>query len=147
VYNENTKTILVYTNAIIAANLTNVNVNVSTVVDARNFLGRSLFLADPMLIGAIDDFRIYYGNMSAAQVAASFAAGPDAERVTATLNGSNVIITWPDVPVLAGYSLQYAPTLTPPVNWVGAGGSTIVGGNNQVSIPLTNSQSYFRLIK
>jgi hypothetical protein len=48
--------------------------------------------------------------------------------------------------VTEGYSLQYTLTLTP-VNWLSAGAATVVGGNNQVTIPLTNSTSYFRLIK
>jgi hypothetical protein len=57
-----------------------------------------------------------------------------------------VIVTWPNVPVLEGYSLQYSLSLTAP-NWLAAGAPTVVGGNNQVTIPLTNSSSFFRLTK
>jgi hypothetical protein len=136
---------LLYTNGVFAGGVTNREATLSLVNDVYSQLGRSQF-GDPTLNGSIDEFRIYNGIMSPAQVAASFAAGADAERLTATINGSNVIVTWPNVPVLVGYSLQYSPSLTP-VNWQSAGGSTVVGGNNQVTIPLTNSASFFRLIK
>jgi hypothetical protein len=143
---ENAKTISYYTNGVQVVNNTNVNVNLSSIVDNRNFIGRSLFTADPALIANIDEVRVYYGTMSAAQVAASFAAGADAETLRATTDGSSVTVTWPNTPVTEGYSLQYTLTLTP-VNWLSAGAATVVGGNNQVTIPLTNSTSYFRLIK
>ena len=85
--------------------------------------------------------------MSAVQVANSFAAGADADKLTASISGSDVVLSWPNTLVTEGYSLQYALTLTPPVNWQAAGAATVVGNNNQVTIPRTNSESFFRLIK
>jgi hypothetical protein len=51
---------------------------VSDVYDVNNWLGRSQFLADPGFEGSFTEFRIYGSALSASEVAASFAAGPDA---------------------------------------------------------------------
>jgi hypothetical protein len=48
------------------------------VYDVNNWLGRSQFLADPGFEGSFTEFRIYGSALSASEVAASFAAGPDA---------------------------------------------------------------------
>lgn len=45
--------------------------------DANNWLGRSQYSADPELAGTYHEFRIYGQALSDAQVAASFAFGPD----------------------------------------------------------------------
>jgi hypothetical protein len=44
--------------------------------DLNNWLGRSMFAANPLFDGAINEFRIYDHPMMGDQVAASFAAGP-----------------------------------------------------------------------
>jgi hypothetical protein len=46
--------------------------------DVNNWLGRSQFAADPSFSGTYSEFRIYSSARSAAQIAASFASGPDA---------------------------------------------------------------------
>jgi hypothetical protein len=138
-------TLTLYTNGVAGVVVTNATIDISRLTDVYSFIGRSAF-NDSYLLGNIDDFRIYYGTLTPAQVTASMAAGASAERLTATLSGSSVIVTWPNVPVLEGYSLQYSLSLTAP-NWLAAGAPTVVGGNNQVTIPLTNSSSFFRLTK
>lgn len=45
--------------------------------DVNAWLGRSQYDADPELTGTFHDFRIYGAALSASQIAASFAAGPD----------------------------------------------------------------------
>jgi len=50
----------------------------SDVYDVNNWLGRSEYLADPSFEGSFSEFRIYGAALSAAQLAASFEAGPDA---------------------------------------------------------------------
>jgi len=50
----------------------------SDVYDVNNWLGRSEYLADPGFEGSFTEFRIYGMALSASQLAASFAAGPDA---------------------------------------------------------------------
>ena len=46
--------------------------------DNNNWLGRSQFTSDPNFAGKFDEFRLYKGAMTPAQVAASAAVGPDA---------------------------------------------------------------------
>jgi hypothetical protein len=43
----------------------------------NDWLGRSQFSPDPFFNGSINEFRIYDQALSGAEVAASFAAGPD----------------------------------------------------------------------
>lgn len=47
------------------------------VQDVRNYIGRSLYAADPYLEGAVDEFRIYDGALSPLQMAVSAASGPN----------------------------------------------------------------------
>ena len=51
----------------------------SDIYDVNNWLGRSQFLADPGFEGSFSEFRIYDRALSAAELAASFDAGPDAQ--------------------------------------------------------------------
>jgi hypothetical protein len=52
----------------------------SAIDDVNDWLGRSNYVADPDLSGTYDEFRIYGAALTAAELAASFAAGPDARR-------------------------------------------------------------------
>jgi hypothetical protein len=54
--------------------LTNTLAGVS---NANAYLGKSLFASDAYLSGSLDEFRIWQGTLTADEVAASFAAGPD----------------------------------------------------------------------
>jgi hypothetical protein len=45
--------------------------------DVNCWLGRSQYNADPELSGTFHDFRVYDAALTAAQIAASFAGGPD----------------------------------------------------------------------
>jgi hypothetical protein len=45
--------------------------------DVNCWLGRSQYEADPELAGIFHDFRVYAAALTAAQIAASFAGGPD----------------------------------------------------------------------
>ncbi len=52
--------------------------NLSQIDDVNNWLGRSNWLGDANLAGTYDEFRLYNGLLSAEQIRASYAAGPDA---------------------------------------------------------------------
>jgi hypothetical protein len=137
----------VYTNGLLSLTLTNRAVNLSLINDVYTFLGRSQF-GDPPLNGTIDEFRLYSGVITAGQIAASYAAGPDPENLTATPGpgAGNVTISWPAVPVLDGYSPQFATSLNPS-NWQPAGAPTQVGGNYQLTVAAGGTAKFFRLIK
>jgi hypothetical protein len=49
----------------------------SSINDVNAWLGRSQYEVDVELSGTFHDFRIYNAALSAPQIAASFAAGPD----------------------------------------------------------------------
>jgi hypothetical protein len=51
----------------------------SSIDDVNNWLGRSNYTVDEELNGDYDEFRIYGAALSAAEVADSFKAGPDAK--------------------------------------------------------------------
>jgi len=52
--------------------------SLSDVYDVNNWLGRSQYIADAGFEGSFSEFRIYGRALSASDLAASFAAGPDA---------------------------------------------------------------------
>ncbi len=86
------------------------HMQLSDLNDLNNWLGRSQF-NDPYLTGAYNEFRIWSGAMTEADVLASFVSGPDALdsvpevnlRVTRTTDG-RVRVAWPSS--LTGYTLE-----------------------------------------
>jgi hypothetical protein len=58
-------------------NTTPITLELTALVDESCFLGRSQFTQDAHFLGSIEEFRVYRGARSAAQLAASFAAGPN----------------------------------------------------------------------
>jgi hypothetical protein len=135
-----------YTNGVSAGAVTNRGINLSLVNSVYSQLGRSQF-GDPFLPGAIDEFRLYSGLMSSSQIAASFAAGPDPEKLTVSVGPGTVTLAWPAVPVLDGYSLQSTPSLSPPIVWSAAGAPTVLNGTNFVTLPQGAATSFFRLVR
>jgi hypothetical protein len=74
---------VVYLNGTLAGWLNNLTKNLDGITDLYNWLGRDLYSADnAWLAGSIDEFRIYDGEMSAAQVAASYQnSGPNSTNI------------------------------------------------------------------
>jgi hypothetical protein len=122
-----------------------------SVVDDRNdWLGRSQW-QDPYFNASFDEFRIYNGPMLDNDIAASFAAGPNALPVPkpvlgVALVGANVQLSW-TTNVSASAVLQAAPTLGTGVTWSTAGlpAPTIVGDKYQVTVPASSTASFYRL--
>jgi uncharacterized protein YjdB len=77
VVNPNARFLGVYLNGVLVAANNNLSVPVSGVKDLVNFIGRSLFDADPLLNGAVDEFRIYDGVLAPDVIAVHTASGPD----------------------------------------------------------------------
>ena len=120
----------------------------SGIVDTNNWLGRSQFSGDAYFYGSYNEFRIYSGLLSDADVAADFAAGPDAVGVDYILHsywsGSALSITW-------GLSatnlvLQSTPVLGDAANWNPVPVTPVLqNGRYAVTVPLTGAAAYFRL--
>jgi hypothetical protein len=123
----------------------------SVVDDRNNWLGRSQWV-DPMYNGLIDEFRIYNGPALDADIAADFAAGPNALPVARptlsfSRSGSNLIISWP-TNGNDGYVLQSSGVMAIGTTWSNVTGTpTISGANYQMTVPTSGEQQYYKLTK
>jgi hypothetical protein len=116
------------------------------------YIGNSLYSADPTLNASIDEFRIYNGPLTAAQVAADHALGPNQFIGTSTSvslhvasSGTNVVVKWPTTSALV--TLLSSPVLGSGAVWTQVGGTltTDGSGNYQMTVPVSGTASYFRL--
>ncbi len=132
-------------------NISSLNRVLST--DVNNIIGASFWAGDPFVNATIDEFRIYNGPLTAAQIKADRALGPNqligsntSVSLSAALSGSNLVLTWPTNSALVN--------LTSTSN-LGSGGAwpsvnqplTIASGKYQVTVPVAGSAQYFRLEK
>lgn len=81
----------------------------------QNCIGRSQFVADPYLNGKVDDFRIYNGALSAAQISAlvaGYGVAPAAPtNVTATaISSSQINLAWNTTPGATNYDVLRSTT-------------------------------------
>lgn len=123
-------------------------------VTMNNYLGRSQYGADPYLNATFDEFRIYSVALSAAEIAATYALGPD--QVLSDANpalslaaaGGTLAFTWPLEN--AGFTLQSRTNLTEG-DWVNVTSPVpqIVGGKWQVILPNPGDAParFYRLVK
>lgn len=131
------------------------NYTLSAGGDQFNYIGGSLYAADPGLLGSVDEFRIYNGRLTASQVSADYALGPNQLRGTntnvslsATPSGSHVVLSWPTSSALV--TLQSSPTLGPGATWttvpMPAGALVVSGSSYQFTMPvMSGGAQYFRL--
>jgi hypothetical protein len=119
--------------------------------DNLNYIGHSLYNADPTLNATIDEVRIYDGPLSPATIKADYALGTGQflgtttnVSLTATTTGGNLVIKWPTSSALV--NLVSSPTLGAGAVWQPANGTlTVFGGNYQEIISASNSAGFFRL--
>ena len=110
------------------------------------FIGRSLFSADGWLDGDIDEFRLYDGRLTPDEVAANFAAGPDALALPLLLTLSNeesaFELAWASHGI--GFALESAAAVNG--DWQPVGGQpTLVNDEWRVNLPVAPDSQYFRL--
>ena len=118
-----------------------------------NYLGKSQYSV-PSLNGALDEFRIYQAALSAAEIAATAALGPDQQLSTnspalsLTLTGTNLTLAWPLAN--AGYTVQSRTNLTTG-DWMNSTSPApqISGNQWQVTLPATANppSTFYRLAK
>ena len=123
--------------------------------DNLNYIGHSLYSADPTLNGSVTEFRIYNSPLTPSQIAADFALGPNQLIGTSTApvtlkvshSGSNVVFSWPTTS--AAVTLLSSPALGANAVWtpvtLPSGAMTVSSGNYQVTMPLSGSAQFFRL--
>ena len=144
--------VALYTNGVLSGINTAVTVPFTSVNDVTTYLARSLYSGDPYPDITFDEFRLYNGALSTAEVAATEALGPNAllatnaPAVTAAVTAGNLTLTWPLT--AAGYTVLTSTNLTAG-SWSAAPGKSLISGGQWVYvIPATNIPAqYFRLEK
>jgi Concanavalin A-like lectin/glucanases superfamily len=117
----------------------------STLPDTDNWLARDEW-PDTMFSGEYWDFRIWNGSLTAGQVANLYAAGPSTivgPKLQISTAGSQVTLQWPAN--AAGFTLQSATNLVGGTWNTVAGTPTVINGLNNLTLPPTQSQTYYRL--
>jgi autotransporter-associated beta strand protein len=113
----------------------------------NNYIGRSQWPGDPYLNGRVDDFRIYNGALSAAEVAALYAlspvapAAPGSASATAT-SASTINLTWTPSATATSYLVQRSLTSGGPYTVVASG----VTATNYPDSGLTGNTTYYYVI-
>jgi hypothetical protein len=120
----------------------------SAIIDTNDWLGRSQYSEDPYFGGRYNEFRIYRGLLSDSDVAADYAAGPDAVGVDYVLHdfvSSNMLtMTWG--PSATNWFLQSSPALGAGAVWSPvAAAPTFQNGRYGVTVPISGDASFFRL--
>jgi hypothetical protein len=125
------------------------NLALSTINDTNSWLGRSLY-ADPYVAAAYDEFRIYSGLLTEAEIQKHFANGPDQLindlSLSTSVSGSNLTIRWPSYG--AHFTLQSSPVLGTGASWSTVAASLAQSGTNyQVTVPITGSARFYRMLR
>jgi hypothetical protein len=126
------------------------NVPLSSISTDDAFIGKSQFAADSYLTATIDEFRIYNGRLFNDEVVSTDVLGPSAllnpsTSLSVRVSGGNVIVSWP---VSGPGTLQSSPALGAGAAWTSLSGTpSIVASNYQMSVPVSGSAQFFRLLK
>jgi len=147
IYNPAGGTATIYTNGVLETSQAATTPLASMSANAAA-IGRSPWGTDPWLAGTIDEFRIYAGPLTPADIAAAQVAGPNVLLTTnVTLGfsqGGTLALIWPVAG--SGFTLESSPTLGSGAVWTSVtNASVIVGTNNQWIVPDSNSTAFFRL--
>lgn len=125
----------------------------SLINDVNNWLGRSQW-DDTTFVGSYNEFRIWEGALSAEQVAAHLAAGPNEIPVSAeppklaiALSGANVVIGWPSAST--GFVLESTAALGPGATWTAVDTASAIeqGGQKALTVPIEGTAKYYRMRK
>ena len=150
VYNPPAGYLALYTNGVLAAVNNSVTTAFSSVNDVYSYIGRSLYSGDAYFDESLDEFRIYNGALSASQIAATDALGPDqllssaSPAMAAKAAGGGITLSWPLAD--AGFTLMSRTNLVLGA-WlpVTSPAPQISNGQWQVAVPLSQGARYFRL--
>ncbi len=120
----------------------------SQIIDTNDWLGRSQYSPDSYFSGYYDEFRIYSGLLSDADVAADFAAGPDAVGADYVLHqypsSNGLAITWG--PSATNLILQSSPVLGAGAVWNQVTNPPVLqNGRYGVTVPISGNAVFFRL--
>jgi len=141
----------IYTNGTLAAINSSVTETFATVTNLYSWVGRSLYSGDPYSDLLLNEFRIYNGALSAAEIAATDALGPDQVLsagkpvITASATSGGLILSWPLAS--AGFTVMTTTNLAAG-NWTAAALTPqIVGSQWQVTLPATGGVQFYEVEK
>jgi len=146
-----------YRDGVLVGSSSGLNLSLSSVNDIYAFLGRSIYSEpislpggyfDPYLQGSFNEFRIYRGLLTEAEIQQNFALGPDQlikdiPISTATSAGS-LTLSWPRYG--AHFAMESTATLGSGNGWTSITNSLTDDGTAfRVTVPVTGSAQFFRL--
>jgi len=144
--------VALYTNGVLAGINNAATIPFTSVSNLCSYIGRSLYSGDPYPDFSLDEFRIYNGPLSAAEIAATQTLGPNQVLSTTSpvlspaVAAGNLTLTWPLAS--AGFTLLTSTNLVSgPWTPVSSPAPAIVGNQWQVVLPLGASQQFFQLLK
>lgn len=134
-----------YSNAVLVASGL-APVGITTIDDVNNWLGRSQW-PDAMFQGSFNEFRIWNGVLLPHEIQAHYAAGPDSlealPQLSASIAGSNLVISWPSA---AGFVLQSSTQLGSGASWANVTTQPATSnGVSTVTVPLGTGTQFYRL--
>jgi hypothetical protein len=140
----------IYTNGTLVSSATGTVPPLSSVSSAWSFIGQSLFTTNAWLNASMDEFRIYDGRLTLAQMAANSALGPNIAMVPVGLSvsgtRSNLNLTWPSYDI--GYTVESTPILSANSSWSPISSAPVLSNNLwQLTLPKTNSANFIRLVR
>ncbi len=110
-------------------------------VTTANFLGKSSSVSDPAFDGALDEFQLYHGALTAAEIALLAAPPATPSNLTATATNSKVVLSWNAVSGASSYTIVRITTST--------GVSTVLGtvtGTSFTDTTAVNGTSYSYIV-
>jgi hypothetical protein len=137
-----------YLNGALVGERSDVPFDQTAIHDVHSYVGRSAYSADPMMVGAVNELRIYQGRMAAAEAAASYSLGSSMAlsdlRLGYQFGPGSFTVNWPTN--AAAFTLQTTSQLGAGAVWTPVPGAPqAVGAFFQLTLPLTNSARFFRL--
>lgn len=127
------------------------SITLPSIEDVNVWLGRSNY-NDPYFTGSFSEFRIYNGALLDPDVAASFAAGPDAlpgdvpqqPTISAVFSSGSLVISWPAT--ATGFVLESSAALGSQSAWAAVTDKAVTeNGAIKVTITPAPGARFFRL--
>ncbi|MBC8095677.1 MAG: immunoglobulin domain-containing protein [Akkermansiaceae bacterium] len=165
-YNPAAGTVALYTNGVLSGSATGVTIPLSTLGTSQGTIGRAIWNTNfaasipgtsgnrPFMNAGVSEVRIYSSILSSNAIAADFQLGPDRLPSVTTTNMPTISVTngvgsltlsWPSSS--GSFYVESSPVVGPNAIWTLVSGfQTVVGPNNQITLPTTNGAAmFFRL--
>jgi hypothetical protein len=140
--------VAIYTNGGLMGEDSKVTISMAGVSAVLNKIGADNW-PDPGMQGSVAEFRIYNGVLSPDEVLRTQSLGPKQVLVippplSASISKGNLILTWPET--ATGFTPEYKASLGAS-SWtkLTSPAAQLVGGQWQVSVPVSGSAQFFRL--